>query len=435
MRATSFLIGFSSVADISDGKHSTALFLRLIANELVKCRWFGIAILLSIVILTVPVVISGQPGGVCKCEDVPDLLDQLNKANAALAEIQNRQRTSKKTDMVNEVAPAPNPTGMTNSQSIVEAINRERDLAHDRNVRNDGSVALNSVSCEITVKADTDCLKSVLDVYGMERKSSCENRKRVNKLAASEDAMNFWPVDDYLLKMAEDYRRMIAEILKRLTTIDKKCSRLDWFGSIMVSEEIKNESNESRNGTVTTMNDNTIRTGTIILSGREETNGYRSFWNVSGGSKFSSVTNSASPCSGGLGTKGPDLAWNGGMTRSVDYSGGSPATVQVDIGDPENFRVQIGVGLGQVNAQGKGKVHEWRTNPCPDGKAIDRSFDMDIPDFVLNAGRVPPFLAPYFSGDPEKLSGSETINMFPYPVAGQSHTVRVSYNLYRVRRH
>ena len=401
MKARSFLIGFSS---------GTNTF------------WFAKVILSSIVFLIVPIVVSAQ--GPCICKDKADLLNQLNKANAAFNSLQQYLKTLKQTDLADEIPPVPSGNRLTWRQIIDGTA---YDAGYDVEDVNAGImiVKIDSVTCGSTVTAGTACLKSLAEKVSRSLNATCASSNKLKSQVAL----------DYVLKLSDSYREEIAEIIKYLRALPKECPLNDWFGTINVSEEIRNDSTETRKGTVTTMNDKTVRTGRIVLMGSEETNSYSSFWTVSGGSKFSSETNSASPCSGGLGKKGPDMAWNGGMTRTVDYSGGNPATTQVDIGDPEDNRSQISFALAQVNGQGKGKQREWRTDPCPDPKPIDKTFDMDIPDFVLSAGRIPPFRAVYFpAGDIEKLSGSETINMYPYPVPGQSHTIRVSYNLYRLKR-
>lgn len=400
-------------------------------------RSLFVALLLAI---TFPATgLLAQTGSSCGCQDVSDLLNQLNLANAALSEIQKSLSTVKPTDYVNEILPPPNPPGNTNGSILLGAIKDASAQVRD-NKAGIASMTIDTASCETAVTADTPCLRSLLEIYGSTRRGHCEREKRTRKLGKNDDTMNGYSFHQYLLDMSDAYEAMIKEILKRLQTMDRSCRLNEWFGSITVTEtsslNIRNET-PSRNrfdkGTEEVTNDKTVRRGTILLNSSNALP--FSFWLLSGSYDHNKVHQGVVDCDSGPAEELRDFT--SGEHTQAQKSGGESVNTEVGISLSEDDRIfDINFKIPDMTAALTFQKTVASSGGCP-GFADSKTYALPSTPSPVASAYVE-FQGSYFPGNPEKISGSTTIDLLPSAATTggvtQEHTIQVTYNLYRFRR-
>lgn len=405
----------------------------------VHCRWSLFAAVLFGITFQAPGGLFAQTGSSCGCQDVSDLLNQLNLANAALSEIQKSLSTVKPTDYVNEIPPPPNPPGNTNGSNLLGAIKDASAQVRD-NKAGIASMTIDTASCETAVSADTPCLRSVLGVYASERRKQCLGEKTRRKLGPNDDTMNGYPMHEYLLSLSDAYLKMITEILNRLQTMDRSCRLNDWFGSITVTEtsslNIRNET-ASRNrfdkGTEEVTNDKTVRRGTILLNSSNSLP--FSFWLLSGSYDYNKVHKGLMDCDSGPAEELRDFT--SGEHTQAQKSGEGSVNTEVGISLSEDDRVfDLNFMIPDMTAVLSYQKTVASSGGCP-GYADSKTYALPSTPSPV-ASEYIQFRGSYFPANPEKISGSTTIDLLPSAATTggvtQEHTIQVTYSLYRFRR-
>ena len=359
----------------------------------------------------------------CGCEDKADLLNQLNRANAAMYKIQHYLNTLKLDAYVNEIKDAE--TTLTLEKAINHLINREMQSVEDKNARK-MSFTLDPNSCATTGSADSACLKLVLDKIAKFQQDLCLYDKKMEK-------GGFVTVGEYLLKFSEMYKIEIAEILKLLRGLPARCRPGDWFGMIRYTELREMNTKESAKGREEASQDTLKRTGMISLTGIEG-NPFSS-WQAGGKHKETKDTKGTMYCTASDRWAKKETPYETHFIVEFDRNGTTSLNMQVEIGDLEEGNlVPIGFQIPSMKVMMIGKTTDTRNSGCP-GDNINNNIPLST-DTVFESSRFN-FKGRYFSGDPEKISGSETIDQIPAVKTDKltmSNTVQISYNLYKLRR-
>lgn len=377
--------------------------------------WMTAAILPIIFFFITPAVLIAQPGSPCKCEDKADLLNQLQMANAALNKIQQYLKTVKPTEMVNDFASAPNPTGITKRVRVFDAIAEEM-----RSVEQKDAHAMifiiDNETCKVTSAADTPCLKSLIDqTLLIKQELTCERGKNGS-------------LSDYLRGLSEVYNYEIAQILKRLSVLPKSCRPDNWFGTIRYSYFRKDYNKDEKPGIVHTIEDILTIDGIIRLDGFFAYE-YPSSWEAGGKYVENKESNGMRPCIGGLKPGKADTQYQTKFIFKWDKSGSKVKDTEVTIGEPdEGSKIPIGFRIPEITVKTSGYKKGSSTSGCPkpngDFDGPPEPWDIEFP---LDSQKIN-FIGSYFLGNPEKISGSETLE------SGKTGTVVVTYSLYKFKR-
>jgi len=396
------------------------------------------AILLTVILFIAPGRLLAQTGSSCRCQDVSDLLNQLNLANAALNEIQKSLKTVKPTDYVNEIPPPPNPPGTTNGNILLSAISGG--MAQVRNDKaNKASMTIDTATCETAVQADTPCLKSLLEVYGSERRKQCLGEKTKRKLGRNDDTMNGYSMHQYLLSLGDAYEALIREILKRLEAMDRSCRPGDWFGSITVSEtksmNIRIETparNRFDKGTEEVTNDITIRSGVIRLNGSAAQP--FSSWLLGGTYNYNKVHQGLVDCDSGPAEE--LTAFTSGEHTQGQKSGGGSLNTEVGIGLSEDGRsFNISFTIPDITGSLAFQKTVAGSGGCP-GYADTKTYTLPATDTTVSSESIQ-FQGAAFPGKPERISGSAMIDFLEGVPSSDGvileHTAHVACSLYRFK--
>jgi hypothetical protein len=375
MKASSFLIGFST---------------------------------LTIVLLIAPVTLRAQGGqsGPCSCADKADLIDQLNKASAAMNTISNLLQTlSSQNELVETIPTAGNPNKMSWKEIIDAVVYQSGYLVSD---------ASTSKSCEFKALETTACMKSLSAKLAPYRKDLCTVFK--------------FTVGQYLLKLSEIYRKDIAEILARLSAVEKKCRPTSWFGTIRYSFVQSDQSTTNRPPAETHTIEDSLKIDGIIRLDGDYALEYPSNWESGGKYDENKISNGPRPCTGGLATAKMDGNYKTTYIFRLDKSAPPLSkNTEVAIGEPDQGKIPIGFWRPKFTLNAVGFIRRSYTSDCPthDGEYDGPSepYAMEIP---LDAERIN-FDASYFPGSPEKISGTSIIE------SGKTVNVKVTYNLYKLK--
>ncbi len=392
--------------------------------------WMPAAILWIIFFFIAPTELIAQPAaGPCKCEDKADLINQLNMANAALNTIQQYLMTTKKTDLVNEIAPAPNSTGVTKGANVINAINQAISSVHQTGAHA-GSVTTSTITCESKAEADTSCLKSLYELYGADRRDFCQREKVKQKLGENDDIMNFLPLNDYLFSLRDAYSHLIKEILNRLNAMPKSCRFNSWFGTIRYSYTRKDHKDQDRPQYNETHSfDDTLTLDGIIRLDGDYSFEYPSSWQVGGKNEEKKHSSGMLSCKGGLKQEGDKHKYETDFIFTWDKSGSKVGNTEVNIGELfETGKIPIQFKIPEITMTTNGYSKSSSKSDCPkpngDFDGPPEPWNITIP---LGSQKIP-FNGSYLPGNPEKISGSDTIE------SGKTDTAVVIYNLYKFKR-
>lgn len=120
----------------------------------------------------------------------------------------------------------------------------------------------------------------------------------------------------------------------------------------------------------------------------------------------------------------------------INKSGGGSLPIEVNFNEPdEDSKIEISFRIPDVEVRGDGQSTSSRESGCPNDD-VNETNPIINPNFNLNSEPLI-FKGAYFKGDPEKISGSETINFLPpfkNDFMTMTHTVQVNCTLYKLRR-
>lgn len=401
MKARSFLIGSFDVHKLCGGFRSFVSISRIGSKRLCFVKAAG----LVVIFLVASVAISAQ--GPCACKDKADLINQLNRANAALNTVEFYLKTANPSDMTNEIPDWPADNKETWKEILNGAIS-QASLDVDNSNAQVMIIKTDSSTCEPTVTAGA-CLKSIAD-------KSAPAHKEVCMLEKNPRSGGGIAVEHYLRKMTEVYRAEIAEILKTLRALPKECKIFDWFGSITYIESTAE--NFVMDEGKTTVENTMIRRGRILVNGDPRP---FSSWEVTGKYSYVKTGSSYSYCTATDRRSDKRTPYETSWRQEWDKTGSQPANIEVSIGEPEENRVPVSFAVPPIKMANKGGTTDSRKDGCP--KASFNNYTPFNANIDLSASPVNSS-APYFKADPEKLSGSETKDI-------PSGTITVTFNLYR----
>lgn len=403
MKARSFYIGFSS-----DSFKITSLPLKVFV--------------LSIAFLIFPVAVNAQAGP-CSCKDRSDLVNQLNRANAAMSTAQYfRQAMGEHLSRhISEILDGPNPENTTYKEMI------DADISDDVNIVDDSKaggvyIKTDGSTCEPTVSATSACLKSLGEKIAPAHKSLCERRK-------SGMGNGRLTVDVYLGGLIDLYNAEIAAISNLLKSIQKTCAFDDWIGTIRYSLVQRNSSKNQKPGVTESVEDTLNIDGMIRLNGKYPLNywKYPSSWEATGKYDENKESNGPRACKGGVRTAVLDGRYQTKHVFKWDKNGQTSEDTEVSIGEVQaGNKVPIEFRIPKIILKTSGHSNDSYTSTCPkpngdfDGPAVP--WNVEIP---LDSQKVS-FVGSYFPGNPEKISGSSTLE------SGKT-TVIVTYNLYKLK--
>ncbi|HEX6279703.1 MAG TPA: hypothetical protein VFZ49_06755 [Pyrinomonadaceae bacterium] len=372
------------------------------------------AIISIITLFIAPVEVRAQlQNSPCKCDDVVDLIKLLGRYNAAIDKLQQLERTVS-TDAQFDSIPLSDPdTGITNGERLQLGLRDAMNLA-------DPSHSPNEVSA---------CIKSI------------EELKESFHTAAFKDSGN--PVRIslyfYIRRVTEKvYVPMVEEILKRINSM-VKCPLDDWFGTIKVEETKEHVSEERQSATdifnlggVTTQTDTYTRTGAIHI-GHSDLN---SSFLVVGKLTRKEVHNSQHDCDSRAGEQFVDLkAFRTERSGVTTKSGFDFQTYVVPDVTEDGRRFQISFQIPTIPISIDVSVSDKGEGGCP-GEEYNRPESANgIPSTIgpQDVRLEGPVLQ---GGPPHRISGSTTIPLVPgflVPGVKLTHTVRVVYNLYKLK--
>ena len=396
------------------------------------------AVFLFAIALSVAPAISVAQTSPCGCQDIPDLINLLNQDNAALNELEQYLTSANSTDLVNEILPNPNPSRQTRVGSISNAIRKAMDRVGNKQARTAG-YDIDTVSCETRTRADTPCLKSIVDRRAAVHSGFCKRNKKDRGLGTNDDWMTFMPFKNYLLEEMDLYNGEISEILRRLGAMPKSCPLNDWFGTITVTEtvfvHITNRTpgkNKYDKGTVEETGDFTERRGVVWLNGSSTSP--LSLWAVEGSFKRNKVHEGLMGCKGGLATPGGETGFTSTVVDEDKKSGTRFATTSVYLGVSDDGReFQLSFSMPEMAMQVISTTTTTLSSGCP-GASSSETRSVTVPDSSLNS-QIVQATGQLFKSKPEKISGSQTIDMYAgqpsMPDITQSHKIVVSYSVYR----
>jgi hypothetical protein len=369
--------------------------------------------IVSIAVLIAPGYVTAQSRSSCGCDDIPYLIDQLNKLNAALDAFQRFAQTANPNTSSNEIAPDPNPTRATFGTILRDALRQSMDFVQNTQSR-PGTRA---------------CVAEI------------ENQQAntlLSEVSAPGTAMN---ILDYIYQGRGAYRLMAGEILRRLNSMDRSCRPTEWFGSITAVETVQSSMTISvpaqgrfNKGSETTTSENFTRTGTIWLNG--DLADPLSTWQVAGTATNHYVGRMMVACKGGLKPGQPDQQITNGLHREIKSTGSGSLSTTVGVSESDDARrSSVSLTLPGITVTKSGQTRNVSSGGCP-GSDINRTdpysgITSTVSPLTVKVG------GSIFPGNPIKASGSETVDLLPagYSIPGgtATHTVRVSYNLYRFR--
>jgi len=406
MKARSFLIGSSKVA--------VEPYYRIIAG-----LWKAGS--LSSLVLLAAIAVAAQAGP-CSCKDKADLINQLNRANAAYSSVKYLQLAMGDHNKrpVNELLDGENP-GNLNYKDVID-----QELSDDVNAVNDpkaGTILIktDASTCEPTVSASTACLKSIAEKLAPRRKEFCIKQRD------SFTTGNPMRVSTYLDFLDQWYKTELAEIAARLSALQKSCRPTDWIGTIKYSFDSRNFNKNEKPGAVETIEDTLTIAGIIKLNGDYALE-YPSSWEAGGKYEENKESKGSRPCKGGLATAKLDGQYQTNHIFKWNKNGQISRNTDVSIGDvQEGNKVSIDFRIPKIVMKTSGSSKDSYVSNCPkpngdfDGPPTPWDVEFPLDSQMIN------FVGSYFPGNPDKISGSATLE------SGKTGTVIVTYNLFKLK--
>lgn len=361
-----------------------------------------------------PTSVTAQSRSSCGCNDIPYLIDQLNKINAALDALQRFEQTvNPNTTSTNEIAPEPNPTRATFRTILINAIRQSMDSVQNTQSR-PGTRA---------------CVAEI------------ENHQNSRVLAGTSSLGTPQFMNEDIAEARGVYDLMAGEILRRLNSIPRSCRPTEWFGSITAVETHQTSvtinvpaHGRYNKGSVSTTRTNTTITGTIWLNGNFQDP--LSSWRVAGRRNF----NLAGQMMVGCEKTGPNTVAertiSNGIHREINTTGSGSSSITVGVSESDDGRrASISFTGPEITVTDSGTQTNVSSGGCPGSDFNTRSALRGDPHNV-SASAVQ-IEGTIFPGNPIKAGGSQTIDLLPggwsVPDGTATHTVRVSYNLYKFR--
>ncbi len=387
------------------------------ASFLIGITIFGVIMLIT----PIPVNAQASP---CTCKDRADLINQLNRANAAYSVVKylyfQRAMGDHLNRPVNELLDGENP-GNLNYKDVIDG-----ELSDDVNAVNDPKastivIKTDASTCEPTVSASTACLKSLAEKLAPRRKEFCIKQRD------GFTSGRYMTVSDYLDFLERLYKDEIAEIVARLSALQKSCRPADWIGTIKYSFDQRNFNKNEKPGVVETIEDTLKIDGIIRLNGDHALE-YPSSWEATGKYDELKKSNGSLPCKGGLATAKLDGKYESKHIFKWDKNGQISRDTDVSIGDvQEGNKVTIDFRIPKIVLKTSGYSRDSYNTDCPkpNGNFDGPSTPWDV-EFPLDSQMIN-FVGSYFPGNPDKISGSVTLE------SGKTGTVIVTYNLFKLK--
>lgn len=369
---------------------------------------------LGILVADILVSIANGQALPCGCADKADLLDQLNRSNAALNEIAQLQKTIPAGASINQKASEPNAS-KTWKEVISDTLDKAVNPVADSGARHGPAYA--DPTCQQINKGETACLRAFVERVKLPRQRVCEFE------------MKSGDVGSYMRVVSDMFNAEIAEVLKLLRPLQKSCLK-DWFGTITYNETRSLSSNDrTSSGTAVASTDTIIRSGAIKLNGDPDTQ--VGSWQVGGRHTETKDSSGMRACTGGLKTANANTPYETHYREEFDRSGSSVGNLKVNIGEPSENSIGIDFQLPEIKVLMNGNRSDVRTSGCPNDNLSKT--EPIVMDTIFDPQRYS-FDATFFPGDLQKISGTGAQDMLP-PIKNDkmsmSNTIRVTYNLYR----
>lgn len=375
--------------------------------------------ILGAILLVVPISVSAQSGP-CGCKDRDDLVNQLNKTNAALDAAEFYMKSAKPTDMTDEIPDWPAGNKQTWKEIIDGAISQasydvDNPSAQGMIIKVDGS------TCEPSITAGTKCLKSIADKSAPLHKAVC---LRISRSGGGLEVVN------YLRSLSDALRAEVRDILSRLQALPKSCGLDDWVGSIRYSFVRTDYHKNEKPGVVETIEDTLIIKGVIRLNGKYPLDywKYPSSWEATGEYGENKESKGTRACKGGLATAKQDGNYKRNHIFKWNKNGEASEDTDVSIGevqDGNNVPIEFRIPKIVMKTSGFSKDSETSSCPKPNGDFDGPPTPWDA-EIQLDSQKIF-FIGSYFPGNPEKISGSSILE------SGKTGTAIVTFNLYKLK--
>jgi hypothetical protein len=389
--------------------------------------WMSV-IFLMIIFFIAPSDLNAQSNNPCKCPDVPDLINEFNKANAALDEIQRQEKMIKGNYRVRDFTLGSHPA--------LQAIKDAMSLAEDKNAKN-ASGWTDGVTCQAKVNAKSDCLESLIEQREAITEEYCKAFFKSKPPGTSDHADMYYMLDiqSYLKEQKEAYSSEVKAILKLLYELRKTCPLNDWFGTISYTRTMQNEYfNKTSSGQEQKSIDTRTINGTIRFTG--VSGEPFSTWEVGGKHLETAESQGMRPCTGGLATAKNEGHYEKKYRQELDVTGAEALKTTVNIGEPEEgSKIGIGFKVPEIKVKLSGQTTSSDKSGCPQPNGDSESTTPRNDETRFDSQNVN-FTGDFFIGNPEKISGSVTINNLP-PIKNDkitmSDTTVITYRLYRLK--
>ena len=252
----------------------------------------------------------------CTCQDRDGLMNLLNEANAALDVIELFSRSTKPTDLVNEISM---PGGPTKQQQVDKAI-------YDAQMRVRNPLA---------------------------KPAACGGYTNYSSMPAT-------TMVDYLNNLKNSNLSIVQSVLRELNALDSTCRPDDWFGIITIKDNFKiqvTQEAKAKNkyearwdkGGMEEMETTQTRTGTIRMgaNGGNTT----STWLASVATSVTKAHSQLTKCESK--PDAPDVAITRGSIEKWDTSGGGSLDVDYSINESADGKsVDISVWIPTIETTG-----------------------------------------------------------------------------------
>jgi hypothetical protein len=374
----------------------------------------------------------------CECKDVPDLINRLAMAHAAIdkyqAEIANASNPG---GMGKKTAGGVDPSSGRNYRDLLQTSVNEAMGQLARTGRRGGKADTSGVTCKADVKAESACLEAVLRPHEALHESECTSQKGKRQLGAFDDRLQAMLLTDYAAEEIKGYKIEIEEIVKRLRAMRKECGLSGWVGTIHAFETKQMKSKlttppqaQFDSEKVRTMDDWRARRGAIFHDGTTST----AYWHTEQSMAHTETGSLRVGCIGGLMPRSPDRSETTTKVEGTSGTGFSNVAPPVDIDvTVDGFYYELGFELPEVPGQFEGRSAWTRTGGCK-----NESGEVKIPKDTWHFARSDRLT---FKGRVDTkaryIGGSDTFdynkNAIPIPgIEINTHTVKVDWHFHKI---
>ena len=378
----------------------------------------------------------------CGCADVPDLLNRLNMAHAAIDKYRSERpaiRKKMETDPV--VTDALSPDGeLTNYDALQKSVESAQAKVQDPNASVGVKANTRWLDCKTWYDkgSASTCVYFSLDAHEAVHRRACDAyvAKRPGIVAS---IVHGSPAIDLIDKVDEEiaaYEAEVAEIRRLLRALPASCRPGSWVGVIQATEvkrlnitERTKLSNPLALESVRTIQDEFNRFGAVRYRGQASTAG----WTSQTLKKVHSTSGMQLSCSGGLRTPKPDRTQINIHYMEHSGTGGSTEVPLVLFSAPtEALEYTLSLRIPAMSAHITLEGYETSSGGCQDrnetfsGTFIEPRYEAS--DVLL----IQEPKAPYTT----VLEGTKRFDLMPFrvqiPGVTSEHTIEVTWHLHKI---